>query len=227
MVARCLKVTMIRPTPSHEDDMKLPGIQAVQVPTARQNTRVKDTTNATLNLQATLQQTVNKVVSDAPNAAPVIEHAPTPPHVTTGKVVLTIDAASTPKTDEHDTLPNPTNQKGPARTLYFGTADDVFCSEPIPRKPKSTMVTPDNNSNADLNYSSDDGHVALADLKKKRALLIKAKRDVAKKVKNKELSACAPTVPKYDTTARPACRTVITVTSVPILNYSHLFTRGS
>jgi hypothetical protein len=42
-----------------------------------------------------------------------------------------------------------------------------FESQPIPRKPKTTVVTLDNKTTDDLHDSSDDDHVALVDLKKK------------------------------------------------------------
>jgi hypothetical protein len=58
-----------------------------------------------------------------------------------------------------------------------------FKSQPIPRKPKTTVVTPDNETTDDLHDSSDDNHVALVDLKKKCALMMQAKRDMTKKTK--------------------------------------------
>jgi hypothetical protein len=64
------------------------------------------------------------------------------------------------------TPPTSTSINGPTQTLDFGPNSD-FESQPIARKPKTTVVTPDNKTTDDLHDSSDDNHVALVDLKKK------------------------------------------------------------
>jgi hypothetical protein len=66
------------------------------------------------------------------------------------------------------TPPTSTSINGQTQTLNFGPKDCE--SQPIPRKPKSTVVTLDNKTTDDVHDSSDDDHVALVDLKKKRAL---------------------------------------------------------
>jgi hypothetical protein len=68
------------------------------------------------------------------------------------------------------TPPTSTSINGPTQTLNFGPNSD-FERQPIPRKPKTTLVTPDNKTTDDLVHdSSDDNHAALVDLKIKRAL---------------------------------------------------------